>query len=80
MEIDEPEKPPIDHVAMTFEQLTDGWRATAQTNVGELSATGASIAEAKASLRATSREAREVALRQLDPRRCMHARGPRQHA
>jgi hypothetical protein len=34
MEIDEPEKPPMDHVAMTFEQLPDGWKATAQTEVG----------------------------------------------
>ena len=51
MEIDESEKPPIDHVAMTFERITDGWKATAQTKVGELSATGASIAEAKAVLK-----------------------------
>jgi hypothetical protein len=50
MEIDEPEKPPMDPVAMTFEQVPDGWKATAQTEVSELSATGASIAEAKAAL------------------------------
>ena len=51
MEIDEPEKPPIDHVAMTYERTADGWKATAQTKVGELSASGASIAEAKTALR-----------------------------
>ena len=51
MEIDEPENPPIDHVAMTFERTENGWKATAQTKVGELSATGASIAEAKAALK-----------------------------
>lgn len=36
---------------MTFERITDGWKATAQTKVGELSAMGASIAEAKAALK-----------------------------
>ena len=51
MEIDEPEKPPIDHVAMTFERTQNGWKATAQTKVGELSATEGSIAEAKAALK-----------------------------
>jgi hypothetical protein len=54
MEIDEPGKPPIepiDHVPMTFVRTQNGWKATAQTKVGELSATGASIAEAKTALR-----------------------------
>ena len=51
MGIDEPEKPPIEHVAITFERTPNGWKATAQTKVGELSASGASIAEAKAALK-----------------------------
>jgi hypothetical protein len=45
MEVDEPEKPPIDHVAMTFERTEKGWKATAQTKVDELSARGPRIAE-----------------------------------
>jgi hypothetical protein len=55
MGIDEPKKPPVepidDHVAMTYERTQNGWKATAQTEAGELSATGASIAEAKAALK-----------------------------
>ena len=55
MEIDdEPWKQPIepiDHVPMTFERTQNGWKATAQTKVGELSATGVSIADANAALK-----------------------------
>ena len=73
MEIDEPEKPPIDHVAMTFERTQNGWKATAQTKVGELSATGASIAEAKAALKELI--GRRITLRSSDRRTLLALRG-----